>query len=544
MIKVGLLLDSLDVPVWQLRIIDFIKEHASFSIELIILNDEKVVASNTNRLVYKLLRKLDRTLFKVAHDNFTTKSVNGLVSGVEIIRVKPHRLKFTDEILSDDVKVIHAKDLDILIRFGFRILKGQILTCTRYGVWSLHHGDNAVNRGGPPAFWEVVRQDAVTGVTLQFLTENLDGGKVLGKAFVKTDVSSFNRNQNATYWAGVELFCGKLEALAKVGTDQFFHNVTVAKQPLSFYSNTLYRDPGNFKALKIFFVFGFRQITRYLFKLWYTQQWCLYYRKSNTTFDSSLFHYKQLIPRIKDIDWADPFVFFKDEKYYVFIEELVKKKGKAHISCFIFNSQGSPLTKEPQVILEEPFHLSYPFVFEFEGSVYMMPERASTKSVWLYKCNSFPDQWASFKEILQHELYDPTLLLHEGYWYLFGTQKPYEGNSPHQYLYIYYTDNLMEGNFKPHPMNPVTRDVRGARPAGKIFKHNDKLIRPSQIGAPKYGYGISFQEIVKLSPTVYEEKQLEEILPHWKDELLATHTFNFTNGFSIVDAQLILTRYF
>jgi len=44
-----------------------------------------------------------------------------------------------------------------------------------FGVWSWHHGDEDKYRGGPPAFWEIVNADPVTGALLQRLTERLDG---------------------------------------------------------------------------------------------------------------------------------------------------------------------------------------------------------------------------------------------------------------------------------------------------------------------------------------------------------------------------------
>jgi hypothetical protein len=64
-----------------------------------------------------------------------------------------------------------------------------------------------------------------------------------------------------------------------------------------------------------------------------------------------------------------------------------------------------------------------------------------------------------------------------------------------------------------------------------------KLIRPAQIGAPKYGYGIQFNEIVILSPEQFEERPFDRIVPNWKKGLRATHTYNAAGGFSVVDGQ-------
>ena len=49
-------------------------------------------------------------------------------------------------------------DLDLIIRFEFDIIRGNILDASRNGIWSFHHGDNRINRGGPSCFWEIVHK--------------------------------------------------------------------------------------------------------------------------------------------------------------------------------------------------------------------------------------------------------------------------------------------------------------------------------------------------------------------------------------------------
>jgi hypothetical protein len=542
-IKVGILLDSTAVPAWQRTIIADIKKHTSFSIDLIVLNDSSVNFSYSSRLVYKLLRRSDRALFSVQHDNFKISRIQDLLDGVETLKAKPIQVRYTDEIPAHEINVIKEKKLDLIIRFGFRILKGDILSTARYGVWSLHHGDSAINRGGPPGFWEVIQRESVTGVTLQILSNDLDGGMALGKAFSKTDFTSFNRNQNAVYWAGIELFCAKLKELSAKGPDQFFDDIRSEQKPLVFYNRPLYKDPKNLKAIRLFLSFILSRLFSFFKRLFVSQQWSIYYKLNTEDFERSMYRYLKLTPP-KGADWADPFVIKKDEQFYLFYEELLSESEKAHISCLRFNSNGKLVEHTPRIVLKEDYHLSYPFIFDYEGKFYMIPEAASSKSVWLYRCENFPDRWVKFKALLVDAiLYDPTIYFHNGYWFLLGTQKPYEGNSPHQYLYIYYTDDLLNGNWQPHQQNPVTRDVRGARPAGRIFKYKNMIIRPSQIGAPKYGYGIRFHEITKLSPTQFEERLLEDILPDWTEDLLATHTFNFVDGFSVIDAQVKRRRF-
>lgn len=534
-VRIGLLLNSLVVPVWQREIIAAIRQNPRLSIDLIILNNGTDKHTKRRRAVYKFFMRLDRKLFRVKHDVFGQVSIADLVEGVEQLKVVPVSKRFSTELDAADVETIRRKEPDVLIRFGFGILKGEILHAAKLGIWSLHHGDNKVNRGGPPGFWEVVNRETVTGVTLQRLSNELDGGEVLGKAFLKTDFTSFNRNQNGVFSAGIELFVAKLDELSLAGREAFLAR---AKEFAStaFYSHPLYKDPADLRSLQIFLPFWLDRITSSVAGVFHSQQWGLLYKFRSKGIDTAGYRYRRLSPP-KGVDWADPFVVRNADKYYVFFEELPAGSNKAHISCLEFDAAGKPVQETPRKVLEESHHLSYPFVFRLNNTWYMIPESGAAKSVWLYEAKSFPGEWKPCRELIREELYDATPFYHEGRWYIFATQKPFAGNSPHQYLHIYHTDDLHAGEWQPHPMNPVTRDIRGARPAGKIFVHEGRIIRPAQIGTPKYGYGIRFNEILILTPTEFREQPWDEILPLWSDDLLATHTFNSDNGVTVLDAQ-------
>jgi hypothetical protein len=90
-----------------------------------------------------------------------------------------------------DTRRIADLELDLLVRFGFGILRGPILTSARGGIWSYHLGDPARFRGGPPGFWEVYEDFPETRATLQCLTEALDAGVILKQAALRTNVVSY-----------------------------------------------------------------------------------------------------------------------------------------------------------------------------------------------------------------------------------------------------------------------------------------------------------------------------------------------------------------
>jgi folate-dependent phosphoribosylglycinamide formyltransferase PurN len=535
---VGFLIDSYVVPAWQRAIIDCVLKSPAMQVGLVVTNSGNKQPTE-NRLTYRILRKADRMVFKTKHNHFATGDISELLANIPVRQIHPKQTRFKDEFLEEDITWIRQQKPDILIRFGFRILTGEILKVAKHGVWSLHHGDSAVNRGGPPAFWEVFNREPITGVTLQVLSEKLDAGQVLGKAYGKTDTTSFNRNQQSAYAAGIELFCGRLNDFSILGPEKFFQTLPGTQEQL--FAKTLYRDPQNFKALQIAIVFWWRRVIQFLDKLLFIRQWVIYYHKQAE--HPYGFKNATLLASTEQTDWADPFLYRHGGHDYLFFEYL--KHGSPHgdIRCLRMDQ----LTHTPMRVLEEPYHLSYPTITEVNGKLYLLVESGAGKTVCLYECVAFPHQWKKLKPILDNiELYDPTLYFHDGRWYLFGTHRSIPGASTDMYLHIYYTDDLLSSDWQPHPLNPLTRDVRGSRPAGKIFNVNGKLIRPAQIGTPRYGFGTRFFEIVKLSPTEYQEQLLEgvvDILP-WQRNMVATHTYSANQGTFVVDAQVRRFRFF
>ena len=86
-----------------------------------------------------------------------------------------------------DTVVDELASVDVVFRFGFGILKGEILTAPDHGVLSFHHGDIRSYRGSPTHVWEYLNDESMSGVTLQQLTEKLDGGRIV--VFEPVDIS-------------------------------------------------------------------------------------------------------------------------------------------------------------------------------------------------------------------------------------------------------------------------------------------------------------------------------------------------------------------
>ncbi len=265
-----------------------------------------------------------------------------------------------------------------------------------------------------------------------------------------------------------------------------------------------------------------------------TPQWFIAVRKrtSKHSFDDPS-GYRIIRPPL-DRFYADPFLFKRDGKNYLFFEDLRYNEGRALISCAELDAEGN--LGEIFEALRCSYHLSYPFLFEHDGEVYMIPETKQNRTVELYRAEEFPRRW-KLEAVLLNDVYavDATLHVQDGkFWMFAGLSNGRYSNSDE--LAIFYADQLT-GPWKPHRGNPVVSDVRRARPAGALFYRDGKLIRPSQDCGEAYGYALNFSEVLKLTEDEYEERQIGRIGPEWVKGNLGTHTYTASEDFEVIDGN-------
>ncbi|MBU1023559.1 hypothetical protein KKB99_04635, partial [bacterium] len=195
---------------------------------------------------------------------------------------------------------------------------------------------------------------------------------------------------------------------------------------------------------------------------------------------------------------------------------------------------------KPATVLDTGHHLSHPFIFEWQGTLYMIPESAGNKSVDLYRCVTFPYEWKFEKAILNGiRAVDATLIEKDDLLWMF-VNAAVISESLNDELHIYFTDDLF-GEWKPHKKNPVKTDVESTRPAGQFFTYDGDLYRPGQDSSVRYGYGITINKVITLSEDEFIEEKVTKILPNWRPGMAGTHTINHNDGLTVMD---VLTRQF
>ena len=548
-LRIGLLIDSWTVPQWVHRVIADIQSSGIARVALIVKNEQPVekkksflekIFSYRGQLLYLLYKKIDDLKNRILPDAFQPTNFEALVSDCPVLCVTPRKRKYYDYFEEKDLTEILKYDLDVALRFGFNILMDKALAMARHGVWSYHHGDNLTMRGGPAGFWEVMEGRPTTGSVLQILTPELDNGRIIYRSYAATDPFSVRKNRNNYYWKSSAFVLRKLKDLAERGPEGMNH---VALDPdYRPYSSRIYKTPTNAEMGKLLFRMIQKYVGRQIRNLFYQEQWfvALRIKEEAPGPDEAFYHFTPLFPP-RDRFWADPFPVKKGDKFFVFIEEYLERKKKGHISVIEIDRQGA--WSAPKKVLERDYHLAYPFIFEWQDEYYMIPETSSNRTLELYRSVSFPHQWELEKVLMTDvNAVDATLAEMQGRWWLFVNMAEVEGNVKNwDELYLFHSASPL-GPWEPHARNPVKSDVRRSRPAGRIFSRKDHLYRPSQDCSVRYGYAISINQILRISPTEYVEKEVSRILPRWRKDVIANHTLNHVESLTVIDGLIRRAR--
>ena len=252
---------------------------------------------------------------------------------------------------------------------------------------------------------------------------------------------------------------------------------------------------------------------------------------------------------------ADPFLIHANERWYLFFEVMDKKSKQGDLGVAI--SDDTIKWKYQKIILDEPFHLSYPDVFSDGKDFYMIPETGATKSVRLYKAIDFPFKWKFEKTLLKGlRFVDPTIFKYHDKWWLFVETNPHTAGT----LRLYYSDKI-RGPWKEHPKSPIINgDANISRSGGRIELINDKLFRVAQDDWPTYGNAIRIFQVDRLTTSEYSEHELyngsdygcngliiesknmntKDELPKWRSEgmhQLDSHQISQNNWIACIDGK-------
>ena len=398
------------------------------------------------------------------------------------------------------VAQVREAKLDFILNFSSRLLIGPVLAATRFGIWEFEHGKAPSFPFSFMGLREIYCHEPTTSVALRRLAT--DGpGTVLRQGVFRTQLHSPSQAAAALYtecarWpadvcrqllAGLDLPSLALETSATEPTRAptnaavLAFMARLAKYKLqNIYCTFLRDDQWNMGVVN-------RPIRDFLLP------------------DGLLGATVDAPPLLnRNVFYADSFARQEEEGTVVYFELYDWRTRRGNISRLPYPWQPG---QAPTAVLSFPYHLSYPFLY----GPYCIPETWVTNSVRMYDLRAPVTDPLAGKVLLEIPAVDTTLLEHEGRYWLFYTRADYD---PMLHLFISYADAL-DGPWHDHPQNPVKINIRSARPAGPFFTEGGKLYRPTQDCIRDYGAALTFNEVLTLTPTAYEEREVANMRsPH------------------------------
>ena len=375
----------------------------------------------------------------------------------------------------------------------------------------------------------------LTGVILQVLTEELDAGLVLCKSLFPTASNLWaSRNRFLPYWGSVHFITRKLWELHQYGWDSVVAK-RVAAAPYQ-GRRKIYTRPTNSEMIRWLGPLLLAKAVQRPFRRPTLEIWRLAVRTGHPPLYSEqatdLRAFRWIAPPKRRF-YADPFLMERNGRTWVFFEDYDYGVGRAVISCAPIGGEG--FLSDPAPCLERETHLSFPFVFEHAGEVFMIPESCASGTIDLYRASDFPYTWHLEKTLFRGRYVDTTAFEHDGRWWFFTSAGEPPGSA--NPLLLFSAADLL-GEWCYHPANPISSDVRHSRCGGAILHHGDRLFRTSQNCGPSYGHGIGFHRIEQLNLREYRETLVAQIAPPLPAGHTGIHTYNRAGLMEVIDAKL------
>ena len=543
---IGLLINSIEqLDNWQVRVLDGIYSDEQLDLVLLLNHDKsadwrlstsKNIDANATRLTGASGLLLKGQYFLETSYLFKPKNV----STQNVLESYRHTLDSYDlkcanekgasvygKKVSNDLKNLR---LDLIINLDVQSIDSLLFTVSNHGVWEMLFKDISLKKAAPVGFFEVLKKKPVIGATLYRIASNPEENQVLDTAY-------FNRHWSMTETATIvaegsvsllfknlgKLKNGALEVQSNSSNEKF------EDEKLSFQNILGYLCSFYFEFLSKLF----EKVMAKVFKRRY-ECWTIF--TGSQGFFVRITSSPVALKMPKDEFWADPFLFNYNQKDYLFFENYSYKTKRGKISCGVLNDGQ---LSEIGDVLDFNFHVSFPFIFEEDGEIFLMPESSENKKLEVFKAVAFPFKWELYSTAFEGEAVSDAFfhIDEEQQKWLFLNKQAAKTAPMNSELFIYKVDSCKFNSLIPHQQNPVLIDARVARNGGSIFKHNNQLYRPSQRNVDGvYGRALNINRIDKLTIDEYIETTVQIIEPDFDKKLMGLHHVHQCNGTFVFDA--------
>lgn len=399
---------------------------------------------------------------------------------------------------------LRERGLSFILNFSEKELADDLLGVPQAGVWVFRHTHEGKYDGRLPGFWEIHDGDKLIKCELVRLASSHSGPVLLH--------SGTFRLVEDSYSATVSRVLNGCIAWPRLAWNACVRNAEGLCPDPAITQNTSAKVRPSGRQLLVFILRLLTARIRAKFEwLFLREQWCVGYinQPIHTLLGSTTVKdVRWLLNREVDRYFADPFGISDGNEITILAEEYPKASRRGRISSFTVRDD--VVTRGPEVVLSLGGHLSYPFLFQYEGETYCIPECSELGEVALYRATGFPRAWNKVKTLIHGvPLLDPTIFKYDGRWWMFACGIELGGCTN---LYIWHAIDPLS-DWIPHCGNPVKSDVGTSRPAGTPFFHDGQLYRPAQDCSVTYGGGVVLNHITRLSEHEFEEEVVTRLKP-------------------------------
>jgi hypothetical protein len=551
-LRIGVLIDGPMVPRYVVTILEDIARTNFARVDLAIVLDPGGPLSSDRfpGLVHELYARVDRA---VGGDRDPLALVDPGMGLADVDRLDVSPGKDGEPWLPADIlDEIHRCELDVILRFCAAVPRGEVLHAARHGVWSYHFGDDE-DAPADPSFFGQLEEAPTRSVRLEVLADGLSAsaggaGLVLCQSSFGSQGSLFLASyRQIAFGETTHFVVWKLHDLHERGWEYVRGQAVLpARAPTvrpgpsrSSYPPRTPFPPRSPTAGEVVRFLASRVGASVAGRVrGIADHWKIGLRRAASPFGitpegTDLGGFRWIEPPPGHY-WADPFLMERGGSSFLFFEDFDHEKDYGAIG--VAEVRGDDSLGPPTACLDLEHHLSFPFVFEHGGEMFMIPESLSDGTVTLYRARGFPHDWVPEKVLFRGNAVDTTCWQEGGRFYFFTTL--HERDDRGMKTLIFVADSLT-GEWRLHPANPVSSDARDARNAGAVFRRDGRLFRPAQNCGPAYGYGLSLEEIVTLSEDRYEERRWCAVdaraLPF---PAAGIHTYNACGDLEAIDAKL------
>ncbi len=545
-LRVGCIMDKGPQPQHARELIELAQSSPHYSVCLLVIREPATigderrngdaagagrdgVANALERWVFRVIGKLERLLvgrLPGVPESFRTCRREGLaISTLRVQAPGPDRgtsLRYDP----DDVSRLREHELDVLICCaGGGTPGGEIVAGARLGLLSLRYGDPAAPHGGPPGFWEVYHRNPSSRFRIERVTARGDGAAVLCEGGIYT--SPFHTLNSVRLLRKSAVFAHRLlERVAKEGS---FPTAARRASP----SPSRPQVP----PLKVQLAYVARTAVHFLERasrrmVGFRWRWSVAYQFTDNWREADL-PKSRVIENPRGRYFADPCVVRRDGRSVCFVEDYHCRSSSARITALGLDPEGY---EELGVALSESFHLSYPFVFEAGGELYMCPETEEARDIRLYRCTRFPLEWSLHRILIRGvAAVDTSIAFHDGRWWLLTNIDSADMGDYRSELHLFHAETFDSERWQPHPENPVVLDSDRARNGG-LFQVEGTLYRVFQVhGFDVYGQSMGVARITEMSTEHYSEEVVARIAPDFFPGIDGTHAMSYDGSVLALD---------